>query len=137
MDPQQEEVRQYMARLLRANGDLAGPKQHAEKIQESQPLSLGALYELGGTYETQDNPERAREHYPIALELDPANVGVLMALATSHARRKESEEAGPYFKRAPDLEPGNPQVLYNTGIWYLQRDRPIAIEGMLAELAAA
>jgi len=128
LDPEQEEARYFLIRILFGEGNLDGAREQAEAILAFQPKSLSALYELGRIYSALGDEARAIRHYELALEIDPSNLPSLLALGVLHAQRGRNAEAGPYLKAALAAEPGNPRVLYNVGIWYLQaEDRPAAI----------
>ena len=120
LDPNQEEARYHLSRILFNAGDLEGARLHAEAILEFQPSSVAALYELGRIHGMAGNEERAIEHYEAALERDETFLPGLLAMGVLYAQQQRHELAGPYLQRAADAEPGNPEVLYNIGIWHLQ-----------------
>jgi len=120
VDPHQEEANHYLARILRAQGDLEGARRCAEKTLEFQPYSLSALHDLAAIHEHEGDFEGAREHLLHILEVDPTNISGLVNLALSYSIHDRYEDAGPIFKRALDLAPKSAFVLYNVGIWHLQ-----------------
>jgi tetratricopeptide (TPR) repeat protein len=120
-DPYQEEAHTYLAKILRAQGDLEGARRHAEAILAFQPLAVTAFYELAAICEAQGDVAGSRENLERLLAIDPTHVYGLVALGASWVGEEQLEKAEPYLKRAVDLSPDAPHVLYNVGIWLWAR----------------
>lgn len=134
LDPDQEEARYHLCRILFSAGDLEGARIHAEAILEFQPSSVAALYELGRIHATLGDEARAIEHYEAALERDDTFLPGLLSLGVLHAQQRRHDEAGVFLQRADDAEPGNPEVLYNIGIWHLQGEETRAAIRTLSQV---
>jgi arylsulfatase A-like enzyme/Tfp pilus assembly protein PilF len=137
-DPRQYEANLFMARLLLAEGDVAGAERHARAALGVMPDSVEALYELARVERAVGQDQRAGATLRLALERDSKHLPSLVGLATLHAVRKEHEAARPYFDRALAIAPNNAEVLYNVAIWHLQdQDTGAAISRLEQALRAA
>jgi tetratricopeptide (TPR) repeat protein len=87
------------------------------------PSDAVAVYEVGQTYQAEQNFAMAAAAFRRAVTLDPNFVEALVALAKTKATEKKYEEAVPLLERAIQLQPANEAAHYALMIAYRNSGR--------------
>jgi tetratricopeptide (TPR) repeat protein len=115
-DPYQEEAHTYLAKILRAQGDLEGARRHAEAILAFQPLAVTAFYELAAICEAllynvgiwlwaRGNVDEARVSLERAVKGAPSHLDALYALGRMLYEQNDAAGAREYLQKALALGP--------------------------------
>jgi tetratricopeptide (TPR) repeat protein len=86
------------------------------ELQTLMPESHEILFNIGGTYERLNDPEKALEYYKKTVELKPDFYDAWLAIGDIYGKRKSWADAAAALKKAVDLKATDPVVLLNYAV---------------------
>ena len=112
----------YAARTIARNGDWQDNLTLWAKTAETNPYNSKAHDNLGFTYESLGDDEKAFLEFGKAVELMPSNPKALSNLGVAYAKRKQYNESINLMKMALKIAPGHYQTYDKLGLIYFEID---------------
>ncbi|MGK0290137.1 MAG: Flp pilus assembly protein TadD [bacterium] len=94
---------------------------HLEWLQQKSPQSWEILNYLGQSYQKQKKYIKARKVYLELLQYYPNYISAIMNLAFIAEAQKEMNLAQKYYKKMIFLKPESSSILYNYGLFLIQK----------------
>ncbi|MDX1569154.1 MAG: tetratricopeptide repeat protein [Xanthomonadales bacterium] len=115
-NPESPEARINYARMLEANGNIAGGIAELLKVIEAHPDNALAHFNMGAMFELDGNDETARYYYQQAVEHQPQMFEARLLLANNLMRADLFNEAARQYAAAFQLRPGRSELLLRQAI---------------------
>jgi tetratricopeptide (TPR) repeat protein len=126
-------ARVALARMLLADGDVAGARTLVEEAVEADPGQVDALKMLAAWLVEEDRTDVAISRLRTVLDLAPEDPEALTLMAEAHARNGERDLARNFLSRAVEVSDAAPAETIRYAALLLEEDRAILAEELVID----